>query len=587
MIQPMRLGVTSFKPTTPIIHELINKTCITQANYKSTFMKADPYHQWYGKYPLDMDKFQFEAFRCQGELPPGLARVMPKYTGFPDVLIYNRCIHTLYTSMRRMMIRMPQPDLRLAERFECFYRRKVVQLVEDYGYTVQYGYSAWWNHLTAFQQSRIKKIDPSSDLDDLVITLMTKVELQIIDNPNDWPKARAISMPSEEHKLSTGPLAYALEYFCKKYLNGFASGLSFQDKEQLLNQAESMGYVMRVADDCKGWDLGVKKENDSFCFFITTLIDHCIVKLTDEDVVFKQLCSRWHKVKAELRTKDGFISLGYILLLDQMFSGTTVTLLRNTFNNIMLKQFVVEDLLGVSDYMLACSGDDSEVNLPLMDKTLVTNAFLAIGTLDVNQDGGLGIVYKYLNITGIEGYNFCQTEAFRCNVCGWKIIRILKNVLVKMMYSSKVLSLSNQAKEVYMTALYDAGMLWGAGLPIIHEHLQHFNFENRSYDLIMNGLRRETVEVEDELLYLTNHEPPIYQMLAAIDKDFYYANRGRVSVKKACCVSAYVDMLQERYGIYANDLQQICYDILHPIDDEIDSPLLVEALKYRESYQFE
>lgn len=550
-------------------------------------MKADPRHIWMGRYPMDMTRKQFANFRCSDLGKPGLARVMPKYVGLPDVLIYKRCIHTLYCSMRRMMIQMPQPDVDRARDFRLFYEREVEMLVNDYGHNIKYDFGVWYNHLTRFQQARVDKVNPDLDLFETLITIMTKVELQVIEKNDDWPKPRAISMPTEGHKYGTGPLAFALEYFCKKYLEGFASGLSFQDKEQFLNLAESRGYTMRIADDCKGWDLGVKLENDAFMFFIIKLIDNMCVSGVDSSCVKKQLTERWHRVKAELRDGDGFIKLGYMWILDQMFSGTTVTLLRNTFNNIMLKRYIAKRLLNLHSFMLACSGDDSEMYIYPMSKDVVRTAFLKVGTLDVNKHGGLGIVFKYLDITGLDAYNFCQTEAFKCQICGWKIIRIMKNVLIKMMYSQKFLSMSCEQREVYLTSLYDSGMLWADRLPIFVQHYAHFNFQTRNYSTLKVGHRKKKIPVTEETQYLQIHDPPIFEMLFNIDRDYYYANRGRISEKNYCCVQAFIEMLYERYGLCDSTLRQICYEIENPVDGEINSVLLADALRFRDSYVFD
>jgi hypothetical protein len=581
------MGVISFKPAACKIYNIIDDTCISDSNYKSTFMKVDPLHFWFGKFPSEMTMEVFSKFRCYYGGKPGLAQIMPLYLGLPDVLIYRRCVHVLYCSMRRMMIRMPEPSSVEAKLFASFYQPKIDNLIAEFGGTIRYGYSVFYNHLTFFQQSRINKVDVETDLCNLDIELMTKVELQIIDNPNDWPKPRAISMPSEGHKYATGPLAFALEFFCKKHLDGFASGLSFQDKEQFLNLAETRDLTVRVADDCKGWDLGVKIENDAFTYFVYKLIDYFIIHECDVDNILKHWTTRWHKVTAKLREGDSFNKIGYIVLLDEMFSGTMITLLKNTFNNIFMKKYVVETKLGVSNYMLMCSGDDSEVFLPTgTSRDLARDAFLTIGTLN-GSDGGLGLWFKFLIVSGLEGFNFCQTEAFRCDNCGWKLIRIMKNVLIKMMYSKKFLQLSSRAREVYMTALYDSGILWCKGLPIFHEHYQHFNYENRDYDLIMQGSKKETLFVEEDLAYLVGNEPPVFAMLKEIDRDYYYANRGRISSKLPCCVSAYVSMLNVRYGLTDSDISQIQKDIANPINDEIDSDLLVDALRFRENYQFE
>jgi hypothetical protein len=167
-------------------------------------------------------------------------------------------------------------------------------------------------------------------------------------------------------------------------LHGFASGLSFQDKEQILNQAENEGLTLRVADDCSGWDLGVKLENDAFTYFVKRLIDMSIVHNGDESLIWLHWCSRWHKVNAMHRNKDGSLNqLGFVWILDQMFSGMTITLLKNTFNNVFLKRFVIEGILKIKHYRLMCSGDDSESLLPSnLDKDVVRKAFLTIGTLD-------------------------------------------------------------------------------------------------------------------------------------------------------------------------------------------------------------
>jgi hypothetical protein len=154
------------------------------------------------------------------------------------------------------------------------------------------------------------------------------------------------------------------------------------------------------------------------------------------------------------------------------------------------------------------------------------------------------------------------------------------------MYSKKILSMSQEQKEVYMTALYDAGMLWGKGLPIIQEHLQHFNYDKRDYDVVFKGCSKQLLEVPLEHQYLNIHEPAVYAMLNQIDKDFYYANRGRISEKKQCCIEGFIEMLGIRYGLSLQAISDIQFDIMNPIDDEIISPYLVDALDFREKFQF-
>lgn len=556
-------------------------------NYVSTFLPVDKNHRWLGRYPVEMTKKEFSKFNCDNR-KVAFARVMPKYLGLQKVLVYRRCVHVLYTSMRRMMIKMPHCDAALVKSFVAFYKPVIDDLVDRFGHHIKYDYPPFYNHLTHFQQTRIDKLDEFSDLTLTDFELMTKIEIQIIEKLGDRPKTRAVSMASEAEKKSTGALAFALENFCKKYLKGFASGLSFQDKEQFLNIATTKGLTTRMAADFKGWDLGVKQGNDAFTYFIKKLIDFGIIKDDDVDLIVKHWCSRYHRVKVNHRNKDGTLTkLGSLILLDEMFSGSMITLLKNTFNNIFLHMFVIETYIKPSEYMLKCSGDDSECFFPQgTDKDLIKQSFLKIGTFDLGKDGGLGLLFKFLNVTDISAYNFCQTEAFYCQVCGWKIIRILKNVIIKMMYSRKILQLNREQQVIYMTALYDSVMSWGYGLPIIMEHASHFNYNSRNYTKMKVGIKKKSMPVLADYDYLTVHDPPVFAMLKEYDKDFYYSNRGRGSKKKPCCVAAYMQMLLERYNLNEQDVKQVCYDILHPVDDRINSPLLADAFKYRDNYQF-
>jgi len=555
-------------------------------------------HQWMPKdVPKDCSLDGFMALKCVDKHEPGLLQITPYILDLPPVIYYANCPANLYCAFRRQLLETVQPESNLAERFSKFADRliavEMIPIIEEF----DYDFNVWYNHLTSNQQMELEKVNKEK-LDKRAYDVFCKRELQIVETDialgvTKYPKNRCISSPNVEHKFVMGPIIYSLEYQMKRKLKGYCSGVSWRDREILLNQRKARGLTLLVNGDFSGWDLSQKHEL-KVCRKIHALLVHFGRINVEDEISFTtqaqqqhtRLTMSYYDRKTKMRR-----SFGYAVVDGTVFSGSMDTTNSNTLQNVFIIRFICEELLELTRewYDLDCAGDDFDIFLPEMfDRNKVREAFRLVCSTEKTGEHGLGLTLKFLNFGSIEGSDFCSTETFWCDGCNsYKIVRKLSRFAVMTPWSHKALELSTTQKQIYMTAMYQANKRWMNSLPIFEQINNYLNYGNSDYEKLLVGKVKKKLPVDKKYAYLQEHSDVLLEMLKARDKDFYYANKDRISEKKSCCAKAYKLVLNTRYNLSDGEIESIIQELNKGREREsIFLPALVKAFDFRAKYCF-
>lgn len=541
--------------------------------------------QWKSTMPKDLTISEFNTLKCNEQHTPGLLQITPLIADMPSVLYYANCPANLYCAFRRQFLKACTPDEAMSDKFIQYCERIISEeltFLDDFDYC----YELWYNHLTASQQKQIDTVNRDNLLK-REYSVFCKRELQEIED-GKFPKNRCISGPNTEHKYVMGPIVYALEHWFKRNFKGYCSGLSWQQKEALLNNRRRRGLTMKIDGDFSAWDL-TQAHKLKISRIIYKKISHLVKHVTEEEFMY-QVDQQFTKIKMQYITKDKYVNYGFGIVDGTVFSGSMDTTFANTMQNALIQRFVMEELLQLTkdQYDLDTAGDDFQNFMePTVSVEKVQEAYSRIASTARTGKSGLGLTLKFLNVGPIEGSDFCSTETFFCEECdSYKIIRKLPKFLTSTPWSNTSLALSNTQKQVFFTALYDANNMWMKGLDIFTEVNDWLNYNNRNYNAL-TGPKKKLLMIPQQYRHMLEHDSVLDSIFKNLSSDLYYAMSGRQSEKKACCNRAWRIVLNQRYGLMDQEIDQIKANLkVDKYTDVVICPALVSAVEHRKRYQF-
>lgn len=580
---------------------VIYSQCATSEHYAQIEAPKEPGTKWKqinGSGHVDKISPQaFDNLICNNiESKVAALQILPPLKNYNSIIVYDNCPANAHLALTRQCKAVPTPDLNMLKLYHQFcdriFEEEIVNLLENF----EYSFSKYYNHLTRTQQLRLSKVNEYTITQKHYYTIFCKREKQIIEN-GELPKNRCICGPCEEYKFTVAPVIYKLEAIFKRDFKGYRSGLSWSDTELITNQYIKQGYKHRIAFDVSQYDACMRNsmrymELKIYKYLYTNnKIWHTNPDDFDRFVQSKKMLLR---LQCSNKLTKSLETLATAELGTKRCSGDPQTTFGNTVNMIMPIRFIMEHQMGLpsTQYMLKIAGDDGEVlhRDSLLDNRYITKKFYEVFTPHKNQVVfGLGLSLKYLKFGDAYDSDFCSTESFHCEKCGFKIIRMLSRFIALMPYSLKIDKLTLIQQLIYLKALKESNDFWIGNLPIFKQYnelLYHKAVLN--VNLIMPPKFSISPDKYDD--NVGEQLTPALSILKQLDPDTFYSTQTRVSSKCEFCVIGFKKMLNIRYGISDINIDNICKQIsaiTDPYTQVLDSPDLLFALKYREGYNNE
>jgi hypothetical protein len=484
---------------------------------------------------------------------PGLFCLLAKpkvASNSEHVIIYTDCPKNTLTTAKRMLDDKTNPDPKVGDAFVSFvegpYKQNVIDpMVEEFKYCPK----AWYNTLTQPQQQEVgeyvKELKQVTDKPSIGGAFI-KMEKQLLGE-----KTRQIYGPDPMDKYILGPVMKALDPLFKKYQPGWGVGYTYQEKEEWLNKLEEDEYDMSITLDISGMD---KSHNNYFRTPFMLLMEELIIKKKITHVnenIFRQAALRSAYTISYTTTEDkrnNSRSLCLIKTNEKLPSGVNMTTDINTQCMLAVIQFM--EYHYKIELRAKGSGDDVGIGAKRVQLDTIKQAFSELfppaGINDLPH--GIGLVLKYLRIGKIEDLTICSTELFKCPQCGYKMIRMLDRYMRFSIWSRKCLGLSKAEILQYCRELSLADEKWANGLPIFRALMDRFRYPEQNI-VLKKGKPKEILETD----FVSNG---IYEENRVKD-DFGWEAHLRISDKKKCCIEAWVDRLEKKYGITPSDIETI------------------------------
>jgi len=192
------------------------------------------------------------------------------------------------------------------------------------------------------------------------------------------------------------------------------------------------------------------------------------------------------------------------------------------------------------------AGDDSTMAFMTEDTDRVLNGFKDSFTNLENSDlpHGSGLVLKYLRIGEIVDATPCSTELFKCQDCGYKMIRQLDRFLRYTTVSRKALQYSNSELMLYKGVIAEGINKWANDLPIFRALTKRFQKEScglNNYKLLLKGKEKERIpeSTDIKVLNLIRHNQDLEDCQQIYGKQEGYGVHERISEKCKNCIEAW------------------------------------------------
>lgn len=493
------------------------------------------------------------------------------------VLIYHNCKANVLNALKRDCLSMPTFNKAELKRFSTFVDRVFEKEIEPILDQFEYDWHQWFNHLDARQQARVATLFKNADVLDDVISeeglfkreycMFCKKEKQLADlsdfGNESLPKNRCICGPNEEYKFVMGPVVQALEILFKQQFKGYTSGLSNQQKEELINKW-SVDFGKLVQGDGSGFDRTQHSELKDLIEkrIYRSLLQRGKIKHVSERVFESQSQQDSVKVIAKVFQDGKCVNLGYVMKRGGTQSGDCDTSFANTLRMAMYIRYIVEDHMGLDkdSYQLMVAGDDFALFLPdYIDNQVIHDCFYTVFTTK-GKDGGLGQILKFLNITDISGFDFCSSEVFYDkNQKKYFVIRKLARFFNLLPFSHKALGMNTATQKQYMLDLYESNNLWCKHMPLVREYNDLlFRYANQ----LVVGTQKPSKYKEKRILPVEPHLVKFYsydmndtveRLTKHMSKDEKYSTYDKYNVISDVEAS-FTEYLKERYAITQGEI---------------------------------
>lgn len=460
---------------------------------------------------LDMLKLEDVHCTCKGNnTQPSAKKILPTADNTKDIVVYNSCRRTLLAACKRQLRKQPRFDknMTIGEQpknlkmsFKQFvedrFERELKPLLDQFDYNT----AEWMNHLTHKKQTEVLPYYEGANIKKSWMTeysMFCKREKQIIDGK--MPKNRAISCPHNSKKFVGGPVVWALEDVFSKYVKGYCGGKNWEHMEDLFAQYYKEGYTYTLQGDGSAFD---STQTTQLKYIDRLIYNYLVEKHKIKHVSDELFLEAMTAVAKKFLLKDNkFKTVGSVWVDGTVFSGDPDTTFGNTLRMSLYIRYSMY-LAGYSEdqFKLLCKGDDFVVfvthiirevpwdnfkgfNLSkyLIDKNdpyyAIKTCFYQVwhpsDTKYQEDEVGLGMVLKFLNIGGYEDIDFCSTNVIHINKHindQFKIIRRVDRLTPLSHWCTKALQYSNAEMQQYYRDLAVSMKCWASDMPFFQEYI--------------------------------------------------------------------------------------------------------------------
>lgn len=372
------------------------------------------------RYVLATTRIEEIPCTCRGAEQDALHQLLPTGANTPEIICYNSCDRTLFAAFKRQMMRVYEPDPRIAADFQKYTTDYFNQYVEPVLRTFDYSYSQWFNRLPRNKQDAMVRAESEiaeNGYPELCeYGLFCKREKQEAGGKN-----RAIANIEPQIKYIMGPVCWALEDCADKYFPGYCGKKSWDDLENLFEQyyAEGFTYVLQgdgsAFDTCQHYEL---KLIDRLIY--QYLARHGKIWHVNPEDFERLACSEFRELNAKSIGREGVRRLGSATIRGTVFSGASDTTLMNTLRMALYNLYTLERLglkHGV-DFKLLAKGDDFIIfsRVPKLNGCDFESLYLKtwrpkpkhMTTNFEDNKGALGMILKFLNVGDYDTIDFCS-----------------------------------------------------------------------------------------------------------------------------------------------------------------------------------
>jgi hypothetical protein len=498
-------------------------------------------------------------------------------------IYYHSCIHGICACARRSMAYKPQFCLFMKKEYLTYlkdvYMPRIFELLANFTYDFNY----WYNNLTSTQQMEIDKNKTEVEIEFEKIMAIFKGFLKS-EKQLEGDKIRQIGAPTWIHKYVLGPIFKELEKYLRKGLKGWGIGKSYTDKEQLLNEWESEGFIHSLTTDISGLDQSHNELiRQPFIQIMNYLVDNKMIHHIPEGVFKAFALNEISTVRYSKNIQGEQRPIVELNLKEKLASGNAATSLINTL--------AVDSVLSFAFYrkgieVRKCtSGDDSMI--AVKDLRGVENALAEVFNQKGKEDipHGLGLVLKYVRVGTLEDVTPCSTEVFKCQDCGYKMIRQLDRFFNFTCISDKAMTLSDKQLLHYKHLIKITEESWCKGMPLIQPIMDMLNYDKYDPQAFNKLVKPKSYKPTDFTPHIIeNFDVSEELLIALMGKAYLYSQRDRISIKLPCCNRAFLNRLEIKYGLTEQDTINIVEHIKNNQINYEPSDVMTNLLKTGETY---
>lgn len=395
---------------------------INEAHPKARHVSRSAFAWWLAnRYVLATTTIKEIPCTCSGDDEVSLQSILPVGSNQPEVICYNSCDRTLFAAFKRQMMRVYEPDPKIAEDFKQYTQQYFDKYVKPVLASFDYSYTQWFNRLPRSKQIPMEieheKIQACIYPDDVEYGLFCKREKQEAGGKN-----RAIANIEPPIKYIMGPVCWALEDVADKFFPGYCGKKSWDDLEHLFEQyyAEGFKYVLQgdgsAFDTCQHYELKVIDR-----LIYSYLADNGKIHHV-EPAQFKRLATaKLRELNAQSFRQGVRARLGSATIRGTVFSGASDTTLMNTLRMALYNMYTLErqGLVYNKDFKMLAKGDDFIVFVRSPQLGAIGYEEMYLQTwrpkpkkhLDANfrdNKGTLGMILKFLNVGDYDTIDFCS-----------------------------------------------------------------------------------------------------------------------------------------------------------------------------------
>lgn len=447
------------------------------------------------RYALATTRIQEIPCTCRGVDEIALHQILPVGSNTPQVICYNSCDRTLFAAYKRQMMRVFEPDERIATEFKEYVQGYFDRYVEPALRTFDYSYSQWFNKLPLGKQKHMVAAEEEIRLHGypkfVEFGLFCKREKQEAGGKN-----RAIANIEDPIKFVMGPVCWALEDVADKFFPGYCGKKSWDDLEKYFEEMYAEGYKYILQGDGSAFDTCQHAELKVIDYLIYNyLADHGKIHHVLPDQFRRIATAKLRELNAKVLTKYGARTLASATIRGTVFSGASDTTLMNTLRMALYNMFTLEreGLRYGVDFKVLAKGDDFIVfsKVPTFKGRSFEELYLKtwspkskpLRTDYTNNEGKLGMILKFLNVGDYDTIDFCSVTCIPYDDhTKFKLARKPNRMVPLAHYARKTLRFSEGQIKQYLLDQATSLELSHGHMPFYRNYIEAYRYQASKID---------------------------------------------------------------------------------------------------------